>query len=106
MITTDTTRVAKMAALISLCLASCKPELACRLESGGDWFPVKAYSDVSSAAAAEPGSLTCNVIYRIDKRIFVIGGCNRERVGIWPKDEGRLGAGTGSVGRRKLICNE
>jgi hypothetical protein len=101
-----TIRAAAIAAIVSLCIASCKPQLTCQLASGGDWFPVTAFSEVSGVAAAEPGSLTCDVVYRIDKRDYVIGGCNRERVGLWPKAEGRLGAGTGSTGRRSLICKE
>ena len=99
-------RAAAMTAIASLCVASCKPQLTCRLASGGDWFPVTAFSEVSGPAAVEPGSLTCDVVYRIDKRDYVIGGCNRKRVGLWPKTEGSLGAGTGSVGRRPLICKE
>ena len=96
-------RAAAIAAIVSLCVASCKPQLRCQLASGGDWFLVPVFSDVSSAAAAVQGSLACDVVYRIDKRDYVIGGCNREPVGLWSKEEGRLRQGRG---RRQLICKE
>ena len=73
------------------------------MESGGDWFPVAAVSEVSAAAAAKEGSLKCEVVYHIDKRDYVIGGCNREPVGLWAKEDGRPHKGTG---RRQLICKE
>ena len=96
-------RAAAIAAIVSLCVASCKPQLRCQLASGGDWFPVPGFSDVSLAAAAVPGSLGCDVVYRIDKRDYVIGGCNRDSVGLWAKKEGRPRPGTE---RRQLICKE
>jgi hypothetical protein len=73
------------------------------MASGGDWFPVAAVSEVSSSAAAKAGSLRCDVVYLIDKRDYVMGGCNREPVGLWAKEDGRLQAGPG---RRQLICKE
>jgi len=93
-----------MAAIVSLCVASCKPQLSCRMASGGDWFPVTAVSEVSAAAAAAKGSLDCDVVYHIDKRDYVIGGCNRKYVGLWAKEDGRLG--TKTAVRRQLICKE
>jgi hypothetical protein len=103
MTTIGTIRAVAMAAVASLCVASCKPQLSCRMASGGDWFPVVAVSEVSSAAAAKQGSLACDVVYHIDKRDYVMGGCNREPAGLWPKEDGRLHEG---VGRRGLICKE
>jgi hypothetical protein len=105
MTTIGVIRTLGMAAIVSLCAASCKPHPLCMLATGGDWFPVEVFSDVSSSAAAEPGSLTCGVVYRIDKRDYVVGGCNRSSVGLWAKQEGRIG-GTGPSGRRQLICRE
>ena len=105
MTTIGVIRTLGMAAIASLCTASCKPHLLCMLVSGGDWFPVEVFSEVSSAAAAKPGSLTCGVVYHIDKRKYVVGGCNYSNVGLWAKKEGRLG-GTGPSGRRELICRE
>ncbi|WP_152537192.1 MULTISPECIES: hypothetical protein [unclassified Bradyrhizobium] len=101
--TIGTIRAVGMTAIASLCVASCGPRLQCRLASGGDWFPVPVFSEVSQAAAAVHGSLACDVVYRIDKRDYVLGGCNRDPVGLWPKQEGRLHEGTG---RRQLICKE
>lgn len=92
-----------MAAIVSLCVASCKSQLSCRMATGGDWFPVTAVSDVSAEAAAKGGSLKCDVVYHIDKRDYLMGGCNREPVGLWAKEDGRLHKGTG---RRELICKE
>ena len=101
--TIGTIRVVGVAAIISLCVASCKPQLRCQLASGGDWFPVPVFSDVSLAAAAVQGALVCDVVYRIDKRDYVIGGCNREPVGLWAKEDGHPHQG---LGRRPLICKE
>lgn len=93
-----------MAAIVSLCVGSCKPQFSCQLESGGNWFPVAAVSEVSAAAAAKEGSLKCDVVYHIDNRDYVIGGCNREPVGLWAKEDGRRRhKGTP---RRLLICKE
>ena len=103
MTTIGTIRALGRAAIFSLCVASCKPPLLCQMESGGDWFPVAAVSEVSAAAAAKEGSLKCEVVYHIDKRDYVIGGCNREPVGLWAKEDGRPHKGTG---RRQLICKE
>lgn len=103
MTTIGTIRVVGMAAIVSLCVASCKSQLSCRMASGGGWFPVTAVSDVSAEAAAKGGSLKCDVVYHIDKRDYVMGGCNREPVGLWAKEDGRLHKGTG---RRELICKE
>jgi hypothetical protein len=96
-------RAAAMAAIVSLGVASCKPKLSCQVASGGDWFAVTAVSEVSAAAAAKKGSLKCNVVYHIDKRDYFIGGCNRDPVGLWAKEDGRLHKG---ATRRQLICKE
>ncbi len=103
MTTIGTIRAVGIAAIVSLCVASCKSQLSCQMASGGSWFPVTAFSEVSAAAAAEQGSLKCDVVYRIDKRDYVIGGCNREPVGLWAKEDGRLKKG---AGRRRLICKD
>lgn len=104
MTTIGALRAIGLSSAVLLCVASCKPQLVCRMASGGDWFPVTAFSDVSEAAASEPGSLKCDVVYHIDKRDYVMGGCNREHVGLWAKEEGRLGIEP--IGRRHLICKE
>jgi hypothetical protein len=53
--------------------------------------------------AAKKGSLKCNVVYHIDKCDYVMGGCNRDPVGLWAKEDGLPHKGTG---RRQLICKE
>jgi hypothetical protein len=104
MTTIGTIRAVGMAALLSLCVASCESQqLSCRMASGGDWFPVRAVSEVSGAAAAKQGSLKCDVVYHVDKRDYVMGGCNREPVGLWAKEDGPLHKGSA---RRQLICKE
>lgn len=62
-----------------------------------------AVSEVSSAAAAKEGSLKCDVVYHVDNRDYVMGGCNRDPVGLWAKEDGARHKGTG---RRHLICRE
>jgi hypothetical protein len=104
MTTIGSIRTVAMAAIISLCVASCQSQqLSCRMASGGDWFPVTAVSEVSSAAAAKEGSLKCDVVYHIDSHDYVMGGCNREPVGLWATEDGRRHNGRA---RRALICKE
>jgi hypothetical protein len=105
MTTIGSIRAVGMAAAVSLCVVSCKPQLNCRMASGGSWFPVTTFSEISEAAAAEKGSLQCDVVYRIGTRSYVMGGCNRSYVGLWAKKEGRLG-GTAPRARRELVCKE
>ena len=49
---------------------------ACRVGDHGAWFDVSNVQDISLAKARDPGSMACDTVYRVDKKRYILGGCN------------------------------
>ena len=54
------------------------------------WFPVSGAQEIAAGQARQPGALACDKVYHVDGKRYVLGGCNREYVGLEAKTPGAI----------------
>jgi hypothetical protein len=56
--------------------AAIAEETTCRVMPAGAWFPAARVEAAGATELTEPFSAACDVVYRIDGRGYILGGCD------------------------------
>jgi hypothetical protein len=58
-------------------------EMTCRVTPVGSWFPLTRIEAATASELREPYSAMCDIVYRINGRGYILGGCNARHGRQW-----------------------